>query len=168
LNALYLALTGQPAYADIDVAFQEIASTIPGYAGMTIAGLGDDGAIRTVAGTPTFVPVAPAVAVSGDGKLALVTGSALNHSGTLSLYGEGPMLVCPEGYLELNRADAKTLSVKDGEMVTVKSVTGEVRLKAKVGSRLPQGVVFAPYHFAHASINNVTTGSAVTWVSVGK
>jgi predicted molibdopterin-dependent oxidoreductase YjgC len=78
------------------------------------------------------------------------------------------MLVCPEAFLELNREDAKALAVKDGEEVLVKSATGELRLKAKVGSRLPQGVVFAPYHFANASINTVTTGSAVTWVTVGK
>ncbi len=167
-NALHTILTGHPVFASIEDAFQEISSTVPGYAGMTIEGLGDNGAIRAVSGIATLIPVASAVAGAGDGKLALVTGSALNHSGTLSLYGEGPMLVCPEGYLELNRADAKTLSVNDGEVITVKSATGEVKLKAKVGSRVPQGVVFAPYHFADASINTVTTGSAVTWVSVGK
>jgi predicted molibdopterin-dependent oxidoreductase YjgC len=114
------------------------------------------------------VPVSASPTVQESGKFALVTGSALNHCGTLSIYGEGPMLVCPEAFIELNREDAKSLSVKDGDEVFVKSSTGELRLQAKVGSRLPKGVVFAPYHFADASINTVTTGTAVTWVSVGK
>jgi predicted molibdopterin-dependent oxidoreductase YjgC len=168
LNDLYAALAGAPAFSDINSAFQEIVATVPGYAGLSLDGLGDNGFVRPVSGKPSFVTVASTVPAAEPGKLALVTGSALNHSGTLSVYGEGPMLVCPEAFLELNREDAKALAVKDGEEVLVKSATGELRLKAKVGSRLPQGVVFAPYHFANASINSVTTGSAVTWVTVGK
>ena len=98
----------------------------------------------------------------------LVTGSALNHCGTLSRFGEGPMYVCPEGYLELGREDARSLGIKEGDKITVKSTAGEVSLTAKVGGRLPQGVVFAPYHFGDQSINNLSTGAAVTWVSIGK
>ena len=167
LNALYAAVTGQDAFADSRAAFAEIAACVPGYASLTLEGLGDEGAIRPVSGMPSFVPtIAPAV--EGGAGLALVTGSALNHSGTLSLYGEGPMLVCPEGYLEMNQADAQALSVDEGESVTVKSAIGEIKLKAKVGTRVPQGVVFAPYHFADSSINTVTNYEAVTWVSLGK
>ena len=64
--------------------------------------------------------------------------------------------------------DAKALSIADGDQVTVKASTGELRLKAKVGTRLPQGVVFAPYHFGEQSLNTIATGSAVTWVSISK
>jgi NADH-quinone oxidoreductase chain G len=168
LNDIYASIAGQPAFSDVKSAFQEISETIPGYSGLTMDTLGDEGVVRPVSGTPTFVPVSAPVSAPEPGKLALVTGSALNHSGTLSIYGEGPMLVCPEAFLELNREDAKSLSVKDGDEVLVKSTSGELRLKAKVGSRLPKGVVFAPYHFADASINTVTTGTVVTWVTVSK
>ena len=168
LNDLYAAVSGQKAFADVKAAFQEITATVSGYSGLSFEVLGDAGFVRPVSGTPAFVPAATPVPLSETGELALVTGSALNHSGTLSVYGEGPMLVCPEAFLELNRDDAKALSVKDGELVLVKSSTGELRLKAKVGSRLPKGVVFAPYHFPDASINTVTAGNSVTWVTVGK
>ena len=161
-------LCGAPAYADAAAAFAEIAATVPGYQGLTPAGLGDNGAVYPVAGTARFVAVAGAAVAAEPGKLALVTGSALNHCGTLSRYGEGPMYVCPEGYVELGREDAKGLGIKEGEQVTVKSAAGEVRLKAKVGSRMPKGVVFAPYHFGDQSVNNLSTGAAVTWVSIGK
>jgi predicted molibdopterin-dependent oxidoreductase YjgC len=100
--------------------------------------------------------------------MALVTGSALNHCGTLSLYGEGPMFVCPEGYVELSREDALSGKIEDGDQVKVVSDTGVITLKAKVGSRLPKGVLFAPYHFADASINNLTKGAGVTWVTISK
>jgi predicted molibdopterin-dependent oxidoreductase YjgC len=78
------------------------------------------------------------------------------------------MLVSPESYLEIAREDAKSLSISDGDKVAVKSSIGEVSLTAKVGGRIPKGVVFAPYHFAEASINTVTDGAAVTWVTVSK
>jgi len=168
LNDLYAAVTGQPAFADIKSAFTEITETVPGYAGLDLDDLGEDGIVRPVSGTPAFVPVPISAVVSESGKIALLTGSALNHSGTLSMYGEGPMLVAPDAFLELSREDAKSLSINDGESVLVKSSTGELRLKAKVGSRLPKGVVFAPYHFADASINMVTTGESVTWVTISK
>ncbi|HEY6871755.1 MAG TPA: molybdopterin-dependent oxidoreductase [Geobacteraceae bacterium] len=159
---------GAARYTDPAAVFAEIAATVPAYKGLTLAGLGDAGAVYPVAGAPRFVPVAGATAAAEPGKFALVTGSALNHCGTLSRYGEGPMLVCPEGYLELGRDDAKALGISDGDQVAVKSATGEIRLKAKVGTRMPQGVVFAPYHFGEQSINSLSTGAPVTWVSIGK
>lgn len=168
LNTLYAKLTGFDPYAGIEQLFAEIAATVPGYAGLSLAALGDAGFIRPVENKPRLVAVAAASTVEAEGKLALVTGSALNHSGTLSLFGEGPMSVCPEGYVELGEDDAKKLQITDGELVAVKSAVGEVKLKAKVGSRMPQGVVFAPYHFGEQSINTLTCGDAVTWVSVSK
>jgi predicted molibdopterin-dependent oxidoreductase YjgC len=168
LNALHAAVTGQPVFASIEAAFNEIVATIPGYAGMSLGTLGDEGKVRGVSGSQAFVPVVAAAPAVEAGKLALVTGSALNHSGTLSVYGEGPMLVCPEGYVELNREDAKSAGVKDGDRVKVSSAAGDVQLKVKVGNRLPKGVVFAPYHFGESSINTVASGAAVTWVSISK
>ncbi|BBA68886.1 molybdopterin-dependent oxidoreductase [Geobacter sulfurreducens] len=168
LNMLHAKLTGQAAYTNQKAAFADLAAATPGYAGLTLEGLGDAGAVRANNCTASFVPVAADTVTTEAGKFALLTGSALNHSGTLSLYGEGPMLVCPEGYLELNKDDAAKLSITEGDTVTVKSATGELRLKAKVGTRLPQGVAFAPYHFAEASINSLTGATAITWVTISK
>ena len=82
-----------------------------------------------------------------QGKLALVTGSALYHSGTLSQYGEGPMHVCPEGYIELSRTDASAYKIAENDLITVSSATGSMQLKAKVTSRMPAGVVFRSVSF---------------------
>lgn len=168
LNAM-LGMVGNVApYAGVAGVFAEIAATVPGYSGLTMAGLGDAGAIRPVSGTSKFLAASGSAPAVETGKMALVTGSALNHNGTLSLYGEGPMYVCPEGYIELSREDAATLKIVDGDSVKVTSAIGAITLNAKVGSRVPKGVVFAPYHFAAESVNTLTSGAAVTWVSISK
>jgi formate dehydrogenase major subunit/NADH-quinone oxidoreductase subunit G len=167
LSTINGALGGQ-SYKCQGELFTEIAAAVPSYAGLTQAALGDEGKVVPVALDPKLIAVAAPAAAPVAGKLALVTGSALYHSGTMSRYGEGPMLVCPEAYLELCAADAKALKIAEGDKVTVKSDTGTVSLTAKVGKRVPQGTVFAPYHFGEGSINTVTDGKPVTWVSVAK
>jgi NADH-quinone oxidoreductase subunit G len=168
LNAINAALGGVRYTKQGDV-FAEIAATVPSYKGLSQAALSDVGAVYPVTVTPKLIPVpAPAQAQAAAGKLALLTGSALYHCGTMSRFGEGPMYVCPDAYLELSQADAAALKVAEGDIVKVSSGTGTVSLAAKVGRRVPQGVVFAPYHFAEGSINSVTDGSAVTWVTVAK
>jgi len=167
LNTLNAALGGQK-YTNQSELFAEIAASVPAYAGLSQAALGDEGKLLPVAPSAKLVPVAGQAMAPAAGKLALVTGSALYHSGTMSRFGEGPMLVCPNAYAELSAADAKVLKIEDGDAITVKSETGAVSVTAKVGHRLPQGVVFAPYHFGEGSINAVTDGKPVTWVTVGK
>jgi NADH-quinone oxidoreductase chain G len=164
-SALISLLGGNPP-ASPSALFGEIAATVPGYAGLTYAGLGDEGAFAPVEVTPAFVLPKAAPVTPEAGKLALVTGSALYHNGTLSRYGEGPMHVCPEGYVELSRSDAARLKIANNDLLTVTSSTGTARLKARVTSRMPAGVLFAPYHFAESSINLVWSGAPVTWVTV--
>lgn len=168
INDLYCALADGKSYRSVGDVFAEITENVPMYQGLTLNALGENGAVLPTHTIPQFMPVANAVLQPEQGKLALVTGSALNHCGTLSRFGEGPMYVCPSGYVELSSKDAAGLKVEQDQEVTVKSVNGEVKLKAKVSSRLPEGVVFAPYHFGENSINNLTDGAAVTWVTIGK
>ena len=167
LNSINSALGGR-SYANQNELFTEIAATVPAYQGLTQAGLTDVGAVLPVAVSAKLVPVADKARAAVAGKLALVTGSALYHSGTMSRFGEGPMYVCPDAYAELSAADAAALKIAEGDLVTVTSGTGSVSMAAKVGKRVPKGVVFAPYHFGEGSINTITDGSDVTWVTVGK
>jgi NADH-quinone oxidoreductase subunit G len=119
--------------------------------------------------TPAFVtPLATSPLAAEEGKLVLVTGSALYHSGTLSQYGEGPMYVCPEGYIEMSRTDASAHKIADNDLITVSSASGSMNLKAKVTARMPAGVVFAPYHFSAAPINTIWSGSPMTLVTISK
>ncbi len=166
-SALIDKLGGQ-APATPAAMFKEIAANTPGYDGMSYITLGDNGAFAAVSIKPEFVVPKAAAIPAEAGKLALVTGSALYHSGTLSQYGEGPMHVCPENYLEMSRKDAASYKVSENDLITVTSATGSLKLKAKVSPRMPEGVVFAPYHFSAAPVNTVWSGAAVTMVSLSK
>lgn len=148
--------------------FAEIAASAPGYAGMSYVSLGEEGQFAGVTVKPTFVVAQSASVQTVAGKLALVTGSALYHNGTLSQFGEGPMHVCPEGYVELSRVDAATFKFAENDLVTISSASGSMKLKARITPRMPQGVVFAPYHFGENPVNQVWSGAAVTWVTLAK
>ena len=165
---LITRLGGQPPVRPA-AQFEKIASNTPGYLGMSHITLQKGGAFAPVITTPAFVAPQPLTSVvSETGKLALVTGSALYHSGTLSQYGEGPMHVCPEGYIELSRTDASTYKIAENDLCTVSSATGSMQLKAKISMRIPAGVVFAPYHFSATPINSIWNGAPVTLVTLVK
>jgi len=161
---LITRISGETVDADAAALFKQIAT----YAAVDYAALGETGAIYPVSPVPKLVAVAGSVPSVEEGKYALLTGSALYHCGTMSQFGEGPMLVCPAQYIELSRGDAGKLGVAEGDTLKVKSAAGELTLAVKVGTRMPEGVVFSPYHFAAASINSIASGKPVTWVSLSK
>ena len=167
LNALIEKTGGQKSASPAAV-FTEIAGSVSGYAGMSYARLGAEGAFAPVSVSAKLIVPKAETCAPKAGKMALVVGSALYHNGTLSLHGEGPMHVCPEGYAELSRSDAARIGVADNDAITLTSDTGSISLKAKVSIRLPDGVIFTPYHFAEQPVNKVWSGAAVTWVSVSK
>ena len=163
-----LAKLGSPvSFTSPAAVFTEITQNVPEYKGLDYNAIGSQGLIW---GGETLAPKQKkVVAVEGGkavkGKFQLVTGSALYHSGTLSLHAKGPITAVPEGYVELCREDAAALKVATGDLVTIKAAKGEVKLKAKVDRRLPQGVVFAPYHFG---INQIYQGEAALAVDLSK
>ncbi len=53
----------------------------------------------------------------------------------------------PENYVEISSADAKTLRVVTGNLVTVTSRRGSITVKAKVTDTVKAGSVFIPMHF---------------------
>jgi len=166
--ASLIAKLGGQAPSSPSAVFSKITDVATGYSGMTYASLGEEGAFAPVSIKPAFI--IPSVTTDGveAGKMALVTGSALYHSGTLSQYGEGPMYVCPEGYIEVSRSDSARLKISENDLLTVTSSSGNIKLKAKVSMRMPEGVVFAPYHFADTPVNQVWSGESVTWVTLSK
>ncbi|WP_277057449.1 molybdopterin-dependent oxidoreductase [Trichlorobacter lovleyi] len=156
-------LGGQPAATPAE-AFAQISA----YAGISYLELGEAGAFPLLKLQPVqVVPKATTTAVE-PGKFALLTGAALYHCGTMSLHGEGTVSVCGEAYVELSRSDAARMNIIEGAEVKLTSATGTVCVKARISPRMPEGVVFAPYHFADASINTVWSGAAVTGVTISK
>jgi formate dehydrogenase alpha subunit len=63
----------------------------------------------------------------------------------------------PTGFVEINRKDAKRLSISQGEMVKVKSRRGEIEIKARVTEGILPGVVFIPFHFVECPANKLTS-----------
>jgi NADH-quinone oxidoreductase subunit G len=48
--------------------------------------------------------------------------------------------------------------LEEGDLLKLKTDAGELKAKVKVDLRLPQGVMFAPYHFTAMELNRVYTG----------
>jgi len=164
-----IARLGGQAPASPAAQFDEIAANTPGYQGLSHASLRKDSAFAAVITSPALIAAQGMTPLTAEaGKLSLVVGSALFHNGTLSQYGEGPMHVCPEGYIELSRTDASSNKIAENDLITVSSATGSMQLKAKVTARMPAGVVFAPYHFSAAPINTIWSGAPVTLVTLEK
>jgi NADH-quinone oxidoreductase chain G len=166
--ATLIAKLGGQSPATPAAAFAEIAVSVPGYAGMSYVSLGEEGAFARVAVKPKLIAATAPVQANVAGKLALVTGSALYHNGTLSQYGEGPMYVCAEGYVEISRSDAAAMKIVEDDLLSVTSDAGTMKLKARITPRMPQGVVFSPYHFGANPVNQIWNGAAVTWVTLSK
>ncbi|MDK9716608.1 MAG: molybdopterin-dependent oxidoreductase [Trichlorobacter sp.] len=159
-----IRLLGGQAAATQAEAFAQISA----YAGISYSELGEGGAFAAVKLQP--VQVVPKVTVPGveAGKFTLLTGAALYHCGTMSLYGEGTVSVCGEAYVEISRSDAAKMNIAEGAEVKLTSSTGTVSVKARISPRMSEGVLFAPYHFADASINTVWSGAAATGVTISK
>lgn len=82
----------------------------------------------------------------------------LFHFGTTSTFAPGPLSVAPDGYVEVNAADAANLGVADGGKLRLTSSAGEVVAPVKVSSSVPAGLLFAPYHFATVNVQKLMTG----------
>jgi formate dehydrogenase alpha subunit len=115
---------------------------------------------NTPSGRARFFPAPytpPAETPSPDYPLTLSTGRVLFHwhGGTLSRNSE-LQKAYPELKVEVNPKDAQRLGLADGEPVYVVSRRGRIRARAWVTERTPEGVVYAPFHFAEAPANRLT------------
>lgn len=89
----------------------------------------------------------------------LTTGRELfhYHTGTMTRRSSGLNAVAPEAFVEVNPADADILGVNQGEMLTVSSRRGSIKLKARVSKIVPPNVVFIPFHYREAAANLLTS-----------
>lgn len=153
---------GATAPTDPAAAFSELASVTPGYEMVSLDMIGPQGYVWGAdilkPETKNLVPVVGGAAL--DSKYQLIVGSALHHSGTVSTHAKGPMAVVPEPYIEVCREDAAALKLAEGDLLMLKAEGGQLKAKVKVDRRLPQGVMFAPYHFAGLELNRVYSGQA--------
>jgi anaerobic selenocysteine-containing dehydrogenase len=79
-----------------------------------------------------------------NGELVLISGAS--HHYVSSSLANVPRLMAKEGapFIEINTADAATLSIRDGQDVTVENRRGSCVLRAVVTDDVPPGVTVAP------------------------
>jgi NADH-quinone oxidoreductase subunit G len=94
--------------------------------------------------------------------LQLVAPRTLYNAGTLISETELLHPLIPTSYADLNRADAKRLSIKDGDLIRLKTTHGAVDVTARVDGRAPEGVVIAPMNLKPTETRTLLPRGAVT------
>ena len=99
--------------------------------------------------------------------ILLSTGRLLYHYNTPTMTGKNEELMEIEGrsFIEINPVDAAKHGLLQGGRVKVSSRRGVIESEARVTERVPEGVVFMPFHFADGAAN-VLTSSEVDSISM--
>ncbi len=161
--------------------FEEIREVTPSYAGITYERLGTQGLqwpcpsedhpgtpILHVEGFPIgkgrFTPCEfrePAELPDTEYPLVLTTGRLMFHFHTGTMTRRSPSLVreIDRAFVEVNPADAGELGVGEGDWVKVSSRRGSVEVNARVTAKVGKGVIFMPFHFAEARVNELTNSA---------
>jgi predicted molibdopterin-dependent oxidoreductase YjgC len=172
------ALEAQWDYASSAEVMDEIAEVVPSYSGVSYDNLARDYGRQWPCtkdrplgtqylfedGIPQagfrFVPVTVhprSVVARKDYPLTLVFGNStyywnqnvlIQHSETLKREYRILLLDYPEGFVEMNSADAKELSVRDGEKIRLRTASGSAVVAARVTPEIRSGAVFVPF-FVH-------------------
>ena len=91
----------------------------------------------------------------------LLTGSVLEHWGSGTLTRRIPVLhqALPHAYVELNRADARELGVRNREQVRLVSRRGQLEIQARIEyrSQPPRGLIFVPSFDEDHPVNRLTS-----------
>ncbi len=89
----------------------------------------------------------------------LITGRIREHYNNGSMTGRVPGILelVPEELLEMSPEDAKALKIKSGEMVSVSSRRGAIKVRAKVTDRSQAGNIFMTFHFRNTLTNVLTS-----------
>jgi predicted molibdopterin-dependent oxidoreductase YjgC len=62
----------------------------------------------------------------------------------------------PSGYVEIAPKDAERLGIVAGELVSVQTRRGQIKTKTLITERVPEGMIFIPFHFAECAANVLT------------
>jgi formate dehydrogenase major subunit len=169
-------------YAHPSEIMDEVAATTPTFSGVSYAKLDELGSIQWPCNdeAPTGTPIMHVDRfVRGKGQFMLTEYVAteervgprfpllLTTGRILSQYNVGAqtrrtsnLTWHDEDLLEIHPFDAEQRGVRDGDLVALKSRTGEVALHAKVTDRMQPGVVYTTFHHAITGVNVVTTDNS--------
>jgi formate dehydrogenase alpha subunit len=168
-------------YENPEEIFNEMRALTPSYGGMTYERLGLDGLQWPCPnaehpGTPflhkdqftrgkglfhAIEYLDPAEMPDDEYPYWLTTGRmfAHYHTGTMTRVSRHLDTEQKAGYVEINPKDAKTLGIKDGEMVRLATRRGDTEISAKVSKKVEPGVFFVPFHFAETPANILTNSA---------
>jgi len=114
---------------------------------------------QATSGQGKFSPVKyiPRPSSENEYPFTLLAGTTLYQFGTGSRSWRSSRLrkFLPEAFVEISKADAKRLKVKDGDRVKVMSPTGELTAIAKVTDTLNQGMVFMAVSFSESPVSGL-------------
>jgi formate dehydrogenase major subunit len=157
----------------------EVAATTPTFSGVSYARLEELGSIQWPCNdtAPTGTPIMHVDHfVRGKGQFMLTEFVAteervgprfpllLTTGRILSQYNVGAQTRRTasaawhaEDVLEIHPFDAEQRGVRDGDLVALKSRSGEISLHAKITERVQPGIVYTTFHHAETGANVVTT-----------
>ncbi len=100
----------------------------------------------------------PAEGTDKEYPVALTTGRVLEqfHTGTMSRNSRILEELSPEPFIEMSGHDSRSYDIVDGELVSVSTRRGSLRIKVRVTDSAKPGVVFIPFHFKEAAANVLT------------
>jgi predicted molibdopterin-dependent oxidoreductase YjgC len=103
-----------------------------------------------------FAP--PAEDVDPEYPVILTTGRLLQHfhTGTMSRNSRILTEIVNEPFVEINPVDASNYNISNGEIISISTRRGSIRLRAAISSKPKPNVVFIPFHFAEAAANKLT------------
>jgi ferredoxin-nitrate reductase len=106
----------------------------------------------TTSGRAKFVahaPQLPKEPIDREFPLVLTSGRIYAHWHTLTRTGKADKLVKrdPEPYVEIHPSDAERMRLSEGQLMSIQSRRGTVRLPARFCESLRPGLLFAPFHW---------------------
>ncbi len=79
------------------------------------------------------------------------------HTTTMTGRSEGIANLAGKPFVEINPADASKQDIVDGGRVKIASRRGEIEVDARVTERVPEGVLYMPFHWAEGAANWLTS-----------
>ncbi|MBI4825407.1 MAG: NADH-quinone oxidoreductase subunit NuoG [Nitrospirae bacterium] len=143
LKNLSKAMGAEIGIKDITVLQEEIKNRKP-----------EAGRLKLTFNPVTYTPVGE---YDTEFPLRMITGNLMQHSGALSAMSKNQGNAIASAFIQVCRADAERYNIRDNGFVNLSSKNGSVLVKAQISEEVPEGTVFAPVHFHHARINNLTS-----------
>ena len=159
--------------------FNEIRRSTPLYAGITYARIEKEGGIQWPCpdidhpGTPylhkdgfkrgkgllTAIAYKPPAELPDKAYPLLLTTGRIQyhyHTGTMTRRCKSLSTLAPEPLLDIHPDDARTLGIKEGDLVRLSSRRGSIEIKVHITQSVNRGEVFSTFHFSEAPINRLT------------